>query len=324
MDKKNTTATTPLYSTERGNAFLGDALDVMRHLPTSSVNLVVTSPPYALHFKKEYGNVSQDKYVSWLLPFAREIHRLLTEDGSFVLNISGSWTPGAPTRSLCHFEVLIALVRELGFHLAQEFFWYNPAKLPAPAEWVNVRKLRVKDSVECIWWLSKTPWPKADNQRVLQEYSPDMLRLIQRGYRPMKRPSGHNITAKLKEREGSIPPNVLILGNNDANSHYLAACKEHGFKPHPARFPLQLPTFFIQFLTDPNDLVLDPFAGSNTTGEAAEREGRRWIAIENRRDYLLASQLRFERGSRDQVALFPAAVQAGTKPAQEDLKLADA
>ncbi|MGH7206427.1 MAG: DNA-methyltransferase, partial [Nitrospiraceae bacterium] len=222
----------PLYTTKHGKAIVGDALEVMQQLQASSVNLVVTSPPYALHFKKEYGNVPQGNYISWFIPFAKEIHRLLRDDGSFVLNIGGSWTPGKPTRSLYHFEVLITLVRDLGFYLAQELYWYNPAKLPAPAEWVNVRKLRVKDSVEGLWWLSKTPWPKANNQRVLQEYSPDMLRLLRRGYKAKKRPSGHNITAKFTEREGSIPPNFLMFGNNDANGRYLEACKRLGYQPH--------------------------------------------------------------------------------------------
>lgn len=311
----------PLYSTPYGKAYLGDALEVMSRLPASSVNLVVTSPPYALHFKKEYGNVSQSEYVSWLVQFAKEIKRLLVDDGSFVLNIGGAWTPGTPTRSLCHFEALIALVRDVGFHLAQEFYWYNPAKLPSPAEWVNVRKLRVKDSVECIWWLSKSAWPKADNQRVLQEYSPDMKRLIKKGYRAKRRPSGHNITSKFKEREGSIPPNILIFGNNDANGHYLSECKQLGLKPHPARYPIQLPMFFIRFLTDVDDLILDPFAGSNTTGEAAERESRRWIAIDNRLDYLEASHSRFSFDPSDQVVLFPPA--SNTEPPEEsdELKL---
>ncbi len=294
----------PFYTTQLGSAYVGDSLEFMSRLKASSVNLVVTSPPYPLHFKKEYGNVAQQDYVDWLIPFGKAIHRLLTDDGSFVLNIGGSWTPGKPTRSLCHFEVLLKLVREVGFHLAQEFYWYNPAKLPSPAEWVNVRKLRVKDSVECIWWLSKTAWPKANNQRVLQEYSPDMVRLLKKGYRAKQRPSGHNITAKFREREGSIPPNVLIFGNNDATGHYLSSCKRLGHTPHPARFPIQLPAFFIRFLTDPEDLVLDPFAGSNTAGEAAEREGRRWIAIEKRTDYLEASQARFEGDFSDQISLF--------------------
>jgi site-specific DNA-methyltransferase (cytosine-N4-specific) len=284
----------PLYETEAGAAFVGDASQFMTLLPAGSVNLVVTSPPYALHFKKEYGNVDKQDYVAWFLPFAEQIKRVLTDDGSFVLNIGGSCNPGAPTRSLYHFKLLIALVEELGFHLAQECFWYNPAKLPAPAEWVNVRRIRVKDAVEYVWWLSKTPWPKADNSDVLVPYSPDMLRLIKRGYRAKKRPSGHNITEKFRKNHGgAIPPNLIERGNNESNSDYIKACEAHGVKVHPARFPAALPEFFIKMLTEPGDLVLDPFAGSNTTGRVAEDLSRRWLALELNEDYLRASALRF-------------------------------
>jgi DNA modification methylase len=286
--------TEPFYSTPLGRAFLGDALGVMPGLADRSVNLIMTSPPYALHFKKEYGNVEQGRYVEWFLPFARQMHRLLKNEGSLVIDIGGAWQAAQPTRSLYHFELLIALCRQAGFHLAQEFYWYNPAKLPSPAEWVNVRKIRVKDSVECLWWLSKTPWPKANNQRVLQEYSEDMRRLLRRGYRAKERPSGHKITPKFQDNGGSIPPNLITCGNNDANGHYMSRCLETGRKPHPARFPRQLPLFFIDFLTDEGDLVLDPFAGSNTTGEAAESRGRKWIAIEQNEDYLETSKFRFE------------------------------
>jgi DNA modification methylase len=284
----------PLYSTPLGAAYLGDCINVLKQLPDGSVDLIMTSPPYALHFKKEYGNADQNKYVEWFLPFAHEFKRVLKEDGSLVIDIGGAWQPGQPTRSLYHFELLIALCRTVGFHLAQEFFWYNPAKLPSPAEWVNVRKLRVKDAVECLWWLSKSPWPKANNQNVLQEYSPDMQRLLERGYRAKKRPSGHVITKKFKDNGGSIPPNLITCGNNDANGLYLSRCTESGIKPHPARFPITLPLFFIRFLTDLEDLVLDPFAGSNTTGEASEKLGRRWLAIEIDPAYLDASRFRFE------------------------------
>jgi site-specific DNA-methyltransferase (cytosine-N4-specific) len=108
-------------------AYVSDSLALMRSLPSSSVEAVITSPPYALHFKKEYGNVEKAKYVEWFLPFAAEIKRILKPDGSFVLNIGGSYNPGSPTRSLYHFKLLIALCDDLGFHLAQECFWYNPA-----------------------------------------------------------------------------------------------------------------------------------------------------------------------------------------------------
>ena len=287
---------TLLYETKLGKAYVADSMSFMPEIPSKSINLVMTSPPYALHFKKEYGNVDQGEYIKWFLPFAKEFKRLITEDGSVVIDIGGAWTPGKPTRSIYHFELLVALCREVGFYLAQEFYWYNPGKLPSPAEWVNVRKIRVKDAVNCIWWLSKTPHPKANNQRVLQEYSPDMKRLLSRGYKPKVRPSGHIITKKFMDKGGSIPGNIIICGNNDANGHYMERCKEGKIKPHPARYPVQLPSFFIRFLTDPGDVVLDPFAGSNTTGQACEEEGRRWIAIEREREYLLGSQIRFQPG----------------------------
>jgi DNA modification methylase len=268
-------------------------------------SLVVTSPPYALHFKKEYGNAEKHQYVDWFLPFAREIARVLTEDGSFVLNIGGSYNKGAPTRSIYHFKLLIALVEEIGLHLAQELFWYNPAKMPAPAEWVTVRRIRVKDSVEYVWWMSKTEWPKASNLNVLKPYSKDMLRLNARKVRETVRPSGHVISAGFDKIDagGSIPSNmvsyeqtpedVLKFGNNSANDQYTIRCKEAGIKIHPARFPAALPEFFINLLTNPSDLVVDPFAGSNTTGAVAERLKRRWIAMELNEDYLEASKFRF-------------------------------
>jgi DNA modification methylase len=293
----NPTKERPYFQTHLGAAYLGDAETLLAGLPDRCVNLIMTSPPYALHFKKEYGNANQNEYVKWFLGFAHEFRRILTDDGSLVMDIGGAWTPRRPTRSLYHFEVLIALCREFAFHLAQEFFWYNPAKLPSPAEWVTVRKIRVKDAVNCIWWLSKTANPKADNRRVLVEYSPDMLRLLKRGYRPKVRPSGHVITHKFADKGGAIPPNILIFGNNDANGAYMSKCQEAGIKPHPARFPIQLPTFFIRYLTDPGDLVLDPFAGSNTAGEAAEREGRRWLAFEREAPYLAGSVFRFDQSA---------------------------
>ncbi|MCP5517665.1 MAG: site-specific DNA-methyltransferase [Verrucomicrobiales bacterium] len=286
----------PLFRTVMGAAWLGKAEDLLPRIPDESVNLIFTSPPYALHFKKEYGNADQHRYVEWLLGYARHLRRLLREDGSLVINIGGSWQPGNPVRSLCHFEILLELVRQHGFHLAQEFYWYNPAKLPAPAEWVTVRRIRVKDAVECLWWMSKTPRPKADNRRILAPYSADMKRLLKRGYRAKERPSGHRITHKFTEQEGSIPPNLLTLGNNDSNGYYLRRCSEAGLKPHPARFPVQLPEHFIKFLTDDNDVVLDPFAGSCTTGQAAERLRRRWLCFETRSAYLEGAKFRFETG----------------------------
>lgn len=299
-----------MYTTELGHAYLADSVDALSRIETGSVNLVFTSPPYALHFKKEYGNAHKNEYVTWFMPFAKEIFRVLAHDGSFVLNIGGSYNEGSPTRSLYHFHLLIALVEEIGFFLAQECFWYNPAKMPVPAEWVTVRRIRVRDSVEYVWWFSKSKWPKASNLTVLKEYSPDMIRLNRNGVKGSVRPSGHVIRPTFDKISagGSIPSNVteslffdeqlpeamLKFGNNASNDAYTKRCKELGLKVHPARFPPALPEFFIKLLTEEGDSVVDPFAGSNTTGIVAETLRRRWIAIERVPEYLAASKLRFE------------------------------
>ncbi len=113
----------PAYATSFGAMVCGDAATAMAALPSDCVDVVITSPPYALHFKKEYGNAEKAAYVEWFRPFAKQVHRVLKPDGSFVLNIGGSYNPGAPTRSLYHFRLLLMLCDEIGFHLAQECFW---------------------------------------------------------------------------------------------------------------------------------------------------------------------------------------------------------
>lgn len=284
----------PYYQTGCGAAYQGDSLDLMRIIPDSSVNLVMTSPPFALKRKKEYGNVDAKDYVAWFLPFAEQMKRIITDDGSIVIDIGGTWTKGQPTRSLYHFKLLISLVEELGLYLAQEFYWYNPAKLPSPAEWVTVRRIRVKDAVNTVWWLSKTPFPKANNRQVLKPYSNAMKNLLENGYHAKKRPSGHDISENFSQNNGgAIPPNLIALSNTDSNSSYLKSCREAKIKPHPARFPHGLPEFFIKFLTNVGDLVVDPFAGSVVTGDVCEALSRRWIALEIQEDYLKASKYRF-------------------------------
>lgn len=287
----------PHYVTTRGQAYLGDSLEIMKEFQDKSVNLVLTSPPFALTRQKEYGNQLEHEYIEWFMKFSEQFHRLLTDDGSLVIDLGGSYMPGHPVRSIYQYELLVRLCREQNFFLAQEFFHYNPARLPTPAEWVTVRRIRVKDSVNVVWWLSKSENPKSDNRKVLKPYSDSMKSLIKKGYKAQMRPSGHDISSKFAvDNGGAIPPNVLELANTESNSHYLKRCKELGIKPHPARFPKDFANFFIKFTTEEGDLVLDPFAGSNTTGWAADDLGRRWVAIEKNQLYLDGSKFRFEGG----------------------------
>lgn len=287
----------PLYFTSFGKAFIGDSLILLDYIEENSINLVITSPPFALQRKKEYGNKSQKEYVDWLAQFARKVKRVLTEDGSFILDLGGAYEKGRPVRSLYNYKILIKFCEEIGFNLAEEFFWYNPSKLPSPIEWVNKRKIRVKDAVNTVWWFSRTDFPKVNLENVLVPYSDRMEKLLKNSdkyYIPKERPSGHDISSRFAQRnKGAIPPNLLQIPNTESNSKYLRFCKIVNAEGHPARFPRKLPEFFIKFLTDPGDIVLDIFAGSNTTGEAAEENERMWIAFEKERKYLATSVFRF-------------------------------
>jgi DNA modification methylase len=287
----------PLYSTKYGSAYVGNSLDLLDDIEVASIDLVVTSPPFALQREKSYGNVAQEAYVSWLLEFCKKVHRILTPTGSFVIDLGGAYQSKRPVRSLYNYHILIKLCEELDFRLAEEFFWFNPAKLPSPIEWVNKRKIRVKDSVNTVWWLSKGDYPKANIRRVLVPYSERMKKLQQnpdKYYTPKVRPSGHDISIGFAvDNGGAIPSNLLQIPNTESSSQYLRLCKALEIESHPARFPAKLPGFFIDFLTEPGDLVLDIFAGSNTTGLAAEAAHRRWIAFEQEQQYLAASIFRF-------------------------------
>lgn len=282
------------HKTRLGRMMLGDSLHIMKKMRTGSVDLVMTSPPFGLVRKKDYGNVAASEYLDWFRPFAEQMHRILKDTGSLVIDIGGAWEVGKPTRSLYHFKLLIMLCEEYGFHLAQDFYWWNPSKLPSPAEWVTVRRIRVKDAINTVWWLSKTEWPKASNRRVLQPYSPSMMDLLEKGYRAKLRPSGHDISEKFAINNGAaIPPNLIALPNTESNGAYQRYCEEHGLKPHPARYPAELPEYFIRMLTDRGDLVLDPFGGSCVTGEVAQRLGRKWMCAELLEEYLKGAVGRF-------------------------------
>ncbi len=284
------------YTTRYGTQYNGNSLDFLASLDDDSIDLVMTSPPFALLRKKEYGNEDQPEYIEWLTQFAKLVYAKLKPTGSFVLDLGGAYKKGLPVRSLYNFRVPIAFCDEIGFHLAEDFYWFNPSKLPSPIEWVNKRKIRVKDAVNNIWWFSKTPFPKADVTKVLAPYSGRMKKLLEnpeKYYKPTERPSGHNIGSNFKDNGGAIPPNLLQIPNSESNSVYLANCKKVGLKSHPARFPPKLPEFFIKYLTDENDLVIDIFSGSNTTGLVAEQLKRNWISIDLDNSYTAMSSFRF-------------------------------
>ncbi len=303
---------TPVYRTTLGSMYHGDSLHVLK-LPLvqqrkRQVQLVFTSPPFPLNTKKKYGNLKGEEYIEWFASFAPILRDYLTKNGSIVVEIGNAWELGKPVMSTTVLKALLAFLEKGGLYLCQEFVWYNPARLPSPVEWVNKERIRVKDAFTRIWWMSHTDRPKADNRRVLRAYSDSMRRLIdKKKYNSGPRPSQHLIgkTSFFTDNQGAIPPNViggdeaeslhslLKATNTRSSDQYQLFCRGRDLPLHPARMPRELVEFFIRFLTDEGDYVLDPFAGSNTTGAISEEMRRKWLSIEAKWEYASTSISRF-------------------------------
>jgi len=297
------------YSTDLGAMYQGrieDFLDsdAARDLH-GQVQLIFTSPPFPLQTPKKYGNKVGNVYLKWLSDLAPRLKDLLTPNGSIVIELGNVWEPGRPAMSTLPLEALLAFRNAAGLVVNQQFVCHNPARLPTPIEWVNKKRERVKDTYTHVWWMSAGDRPKANNRNVLVEYSASMKKLIRtKKYNSGMRPSGHNIgaTSFLKDNGGAIPPNALDFevenflhfSNTSAATPYRDYCRERRIDAHPAPMQLELAEFFIRFLTDEGDRVLDPFGGSNTTGSVAENLKRRWTSIEPSWDYIRGSVGRFE------------------------------
>src|SRR5215213_8824916 len=290
-----------VFTTSLGTALLALAETAIQLIPNNSVDLILTSPPYPLTTKKAYGNLNPAAHLDWLASLASGWKEKLTDTGSLILNLADVFTPGAPAISLYQERLLLRLCDELGYTLAQKFYWENSSKMPGPAEWVCVRRIRVTPSIEQIYWLTtNATTAKANNKQILRSYSYSMQERIahngENNRRRHKRPSGHVLKpgAFAIDNGGSIPHNLIIAPTPISTGLYQTRCREERLPIHPARFPKALPTFFIQFLTEPGNLVFDPLAGSATTAEAAEELGRRWIINERSLTYLQGAALRFE------------------------------
>ena len=319
------------YETRFGKYMVGDSTRLLAGKPgkelANKVHLILTSPPFPLNNKKRYGNKQGEDYREWFANLAEVFAPLLTEKGSIVVELGNAWEPGRPVQSLLTLESLLGFVNNpmAGLRLCQQFVCYNPSRLPTPAQWVTVNRMRAIDSFTNIWWMSNNDFPKADNRKVLRPYSASMKSLLKkRSYNSGTRPSEHKIGPKsfLKDNGGSIThnllelepidarreprlPNVFSVANTSSNDFFTRTCREREIPLHPARMPLEVACFFIEFLTDAGDLIFDPFAGSNTTGFAAELLGRKWMAIEIDENYARQSAVRFEDPSITTTITYP-------------------
>lgn len=293
------------FSTSLGAAVWSLSDDVFSSLD-APITLCVTSPPYPLKSARAYGNPSVDEYIEFIIESLRPIVRNLEQGGSICLNVSNDiFEPGSPARSIYREQLVIAMVKELGLWKMDELIWDNPCKPPSPIRYASMSRQQLNATYEPIYWFSNNPsMVKADNRRVLQPHSESQLKLIGKGGEQRARSNSDDAYRVRKgsygnQTAGKIPRNILRMPHNcPSQSAYKKVARDLGLPPHGAPYPLALATFLIRFLSEPNDLVVDPFGGSLTTGVAAEQELRRWLISECMWEYIRAGGERW-RDSRD-------------------------
>lgn len=296
-----------VYETPNGQVFLADAVTAAGTLADSSVNLIFTSSPYPILHGRGYGTFTESEVITLLVSAAKEWRRALTDDGSIVLNLKDCWLPKAQTggavRSLYQEKLLIALSEDVGLHFCDRFFWKNPSHLP-DNPWITIRKVRLNQDVEHLFWLGKSPNPFADNQAVLVDAAPSTMATYLRKARSAQKnrvgPSGqNNIFEEHIARVAAgqsikvIARNMQEFSNADPKNALTRRLRDIGLPKHDAMMPLKLAEFFIRFLTRPGARVHDPFYGSGTTGLASETLGREFIGSDRSLAHLLGSALRF-------------------------------
>lgn len=289
------------FSTELGVAILGSCDSVFASID-APISLVVTSPPYPLTTARKYGNVPESAYVDWICKTIEPVVKNLVPGGSICLNVSNDiWMPGSPERSMYCERLLLALHDRLGLKLMDRLIWENPQKPPGPFQYASKQRTQLNVGWEPIYWLTNDPLKvRSNNRRVLQAHTEQHMALIKNG--------GETRTAQYSDgsyrvrpgsfgnvTEGKIPRNILKFGHRCASqSLYKRMAKEHGLPAHGAPMPLKLASFLVEFLSEPGDIVADPFGGSFTTALAAERLGRRWLSTEVMVEYVLGGRYRFQ------------------------------
>lgn len=255
----------------KADVILGDSLDVLKKLPDNSVDLIVTSPPYADQRKSTYGGISPDKYVEWFMPIADELLRVLHPKGTFVLNIKEKVVNSE--RHTYVMELIIEM-RKQGWLWTEEFIWHK--KNCFPGKWPN----RFRDSWERLLQFNKQKDFNMyqDEVRVpMGDWAKTRLKNLsetdkRRDNSKVGSGFGKNVS-KWVGRDLAYPTNVLMMATESSN------------KKHSAVFPKELPSWFIKLFTKPGDVVLDPFLGSGTTSIAAFQLDRNSIGIEIQEEY---------------------------------------
>lgn len=253
------------------NLYLGDCLEVLKELPDNCVDLIFTSPPYADQRKNTYGGIHTDDYVAWFLPRSEQFLRVLKPSGTFVLNIKEKVANGE--RSIYVLELILEM-RKQGWFWTEEFIWHK--KNSYPGKWPN----RFRDAWERLLQFNKNKKFSMYQESVMVpmgDWAKSRLRKLSltdqiRDNSKVGSGFGKNISNWV-DRDMAYPSNVLHLATECSN------------KSHSAAFPEELPEWFIKLFTQSGDVVLDPFMGSGTTIQVANRMGRHSIGVDIMEEY---------------------------------------
>lgn len=288
------------FSTDLGIAILGTCEHVFSHID-APISLVITSPPYPLAKPRAYGGPREEVYVDWICKTLEPVIHAMVPGASLCLNISNDvFVAGQPARSMYVERVLLALHDRLGLHLMDRLIWHNPSKPPGPVQWASKSRVQLNVSYEPVFWLTNDPLHvRSNNQRVLQAHTERHLRLIEKGGEARSSSfsdGAYNVHPGrfANPTSGRIPRNVLTFGHSCADQRqYKKNARDLGLPAHGAPMPLSLASFLVEFLSEPEDLVVDPFGGSFTTAKAAELLGRRWLSTEIMLEYVIGGATRF-------------------------------
>ncbi|MDD2765820.1 MAG: site-specific DNA-methyltransferase [Opitutaceae bacterium] len=278
-----------VVTTDLGTVLWAEALSALGYIEDGSLRLILTSPPYPLNRQRAYGGWAQDGYIETMLRHMDGFRRKLMDRGSLVVNLADVYEPGSPTLFTYQEQIILAM-QQRGWHLCGRQMWASPAK-PKTTPYVTKDRQRLAAGFESFYWWSPTARPYADNRQILEPYSESFRkRYLMNGGQVSLSRSGSRQTWPgrrfCRDNGGKIPYNVVNLPDESSRGPYVKFCRQAGLPIHPARMPIEIARTWIRFVTQPKEMVWDPFGGSLTTAAACQELGRHYIASEKVLEYI--------------------------------------
>lgn len=291
---------------EFGEIYWAEAETAMCYLDKSSINAIISSPPFPLRQQRAYGGWPADRWMEIALAHIAKMKPLLADGGSLVLNLADVYYSGIPSLDTYQ-EELVVEMRRSGWHLAGKYFQINPSK-PKTTPWVTKSRERVANGVETYFWWTPTPHCQANNRNVLEPYSERYLRTLAGGGEIRMTRSGSRQTCPGRRHKvdngGKIPYNYFVSAPEGPRSPYSRYCKDHGLPRHPAIMTHDVAEFLVKLLTVEGQVLYEPFAGSLKLPAVCKQLRRRYLASEKCLEYICGGLSRLGPDIEDLTDIF--------------------